>query len=103
MIKSRCKVLCFALFSTAAISACTKDYAPAADASGEAIYKTVCADCHQFDSNDKIFNLSAEKTNIAYIANKVHEGSLRMPKYPNIQGPALERLSIYILENSSTQ
>lgn len=78
------------------------DYTPAADASGEKIFTTVCTECHKPLSGNVAMLLSESMANKDAIIGKVNSGSMRMPSFPNIQGEAADRLAEYILANSDT-
>ena len=80
--------------------ACSREYAPDNNASGEDIYKAACLQCHKPAHNGSIFMLKAEKANKAYIGAKVQYGSLLMPSFPNITGKSLDKLSNFALEQS---
>ena len=84
------------------VSACSKtnDYIPAADASGEDIFKSACIGCHQPKQGGHYFELDQEMANATVIATKIGQGSFAMPAFANIQGDALRRLSEYVLSQS---
>ena len=84
------------------LTACSNEYAPTADASGEDIYKAACMECHKpVEGKDNIYyELTADKKNLAYIEAKISEGSLMMPKFPNLTGNSLKAVSQYALEHS---
>ena len=63
----------------------TNDYAPAAGASGEDIFKAACAECHKKEGG-KIFELSGDKASASAIAKKVTQGGMIMPSYPASRG-----------------
>lgn len=88
---------------TTLLSACDNDYTPVANASGEDIFKAACAECHKADkSNPKIlYSLAPEKANQAAIADKISNGSMMMPRFPNIKGEQLSSISEYVLSHSS--
>lgn len=80
----------------------TNNYAPAAGASGEDIYKAACAECHKKEGG-KIFELSGDKASAAAIAKKVTEGGMMMPSFPNIKAQELAGLGQYVIENSKVK
>jgi cytochrome c551 len=85
------------------IAGCTRDYMPASGASGEQIFASACAECHSTAVKDvpgMLFTLDSDKATPAYIANKVHTGSLIMPKFPHIEGREMRALSGYVLDHS---
>ncbi|WP_198265315.1 c-type cytochrome [sulfur-oxidizing endosymbiont of Gigantopelta aegis] len=88
--------------STLLLAGCSKDFAPETGASGEDIFKNACLDCHKaIEGKDNIhYELTSENKNVDYIASKITEGSLMMPKFPNITGDSLKAVSLYALEHS---
>ena len=87
----------------AVLSGCSKDYTPEANATGEQIYQAACAGCHVKNGQGNIFTFAKANANKAYIAEQIKKGNLRMPKFPNIQGDGLNKLSDYLLSNSGTK
>lgn len=87
-----------------AIAGCSKvnNYTPAAGASGEAIFKAACIECHKIEGG-KIFELSADKASAAAITKKVTEGGLMMPSFPGIKANELTGLGQYVIENSKVK
>lgn len=87
-----------------AMAGCSKtnNYAPAAGASGEDIFKAACAECHKKEGG-KIFELSGDKAGAAAIAKKVTEGGVMMPSFPNIKTEELTGLARYVIENSKVK
>ena len=85
-----------------ALAGCSKtnNYAPAAGASNEDIYKAACFECHKKE-NDKLFELTGENATASAVAKKVTEGGLMMPSFPNIKGEALAGVSQYVIDNSA--
>jgi len=81
----------------------TNDYAPAADASGEAIFGAVCTECHTPISREVVMVIGEGVANKDGIIKKVQSGSRRMSAFPNIQGEAADRLAEYVLANSQTK
>ena len=88
---------------TLLLAGCSRDYTPAAGASGEDIFKAACMECHEaIEGRDNIFyELSSDKKNTKFITNKISSGSLMMPKFPNITGDSLKAISQYALEHSA--
>ncbi len=78
----------------------TSDYSPAAGAKGEDIFRAACVECHK-DTAPKIFELKADEATPATIKQRIAEGNMRMPKFPNIQGESLDKLTEYVLANST--
>lgn len=98
------KKTAFALLALSTVlTACKNDYTPAAEASGEDIFKAACADCHKADqSKPKIyFGLAAENANLAAVSDKINNGSLTMPKFPNITGDKLTAISQFVLDHNA--
>ena len=89
--------------SLALISGCSRDYAPDSKASGEEIYRSACAECHQADETGIIFTIDTKNANPTYIAHKVKTGSLMMPKFPHLKADDLKKLSAYVLEHSRSE
>ena len=86
------------------LAACSRSYTPNTEATGRDIFLEACAECHKAENKDlpgMIFALSTPKANLAYITYKVHEGSLTMPKFPNIRDTQLQTLSDYVLSHST--
>ncbi|SER03231.1 cytochrome c551 [Nitrosomonas sp. Nm51] len=92
-------------FAAAALVGCgsSNDYTPPADASGERIFSTACSECHKPLKGDVAMILSENMANKDALKNKVKNGSMRMPAFPNIQGDAADRLTDYLLENSEVK
>lgn len=80
----------------------TNDYAPAAGASGEDIFKAACAECHKKEGG-KIFELSGDKASASAIAKKVTQGGMIMPSFPNIKTEELAGLGQYVIDNSKVK
>ncbi len=88
------------------LTACSKSYTPPAEAGGEQIFQEACAECHKAENKDApgmIFNLSHKTANLAYITERVHNGSLLMPRFPAITDTKMQALSDYILKHSLIQ
>ena len=89
---------------TIIVAGCTRDYTPESSATGEAIYKAACSECHQAEdpkSPDIYFTLNSKNANANYIAHRVHTGTFMMPKFPNIKGSKMRALSSYVLDHST--
>lgn len=82
------------------LAACSREYTPADTATGEQIYRAACMECHKPAANGSIYTLKTENASAAYIAAKVHSGSLLMPSFPNLKTDDLAKISTYALENS---
>ncbi|HHL45208.1 MAG TPA: cytochrome c [Gammaproteobacteria bacterium] len=80
-----------------------EEYTPAPGATGEDIFKTACAECHEPKEHGKFFELSKEKANPSAIAKTVSKGGFFMPSFPNISGDSLETLSEYVLTISKVE
>ena len=97
------KLLLTAAASTLVLAACTNEYTPSEQSNGEEMFKAACISCHKpVEGRDNIYyQLSADKMNQAYIEAKITNGSLMMPKFPNLTGEALQAVSQYALEHSA--
>jgi len=97
------KLLLLTAATTLLTAGCSRDYTPAAGASGEDIFKAACMECHEaIEGRDNMFyELSSDKKNTDFIAKKISSGSLLMPKFPNITGDSLKAVSQYALEHSA--
>lgn len=84
------------------LSGCSRDYTPAADASGEDIFKGACMECHEpIEGKENIYyELSSDELNINFFSKKVTSGSLLMPKFPNITADKLTAVSQYALDHA---
>lgn len=78
----------------------SRDYTPAADATGEQIFSTACTECHKPVSANVAMALSEKTANKEALIKKFQTGSMRMPSFKNIQGESANRLADYILANS---
>lgn len=96
------KLLLLTATGTLLLAGCSNDYTPTAGASGEAIFKGACIECHEaIEGKENIYyELSADKKNADFIADKVASGSLMMPEFPNITGLSLKAVSQYALDHS---
>ena len=97
------KITSLFIITTALLSlnGCSKDYSPSEKDTGASMYQTACANCHKKDEKGFIFTFSKENANIAYIQQKIANGSMKMPKFPNINAQQAEELGRYLLENSA--
>ena len=89
--------------TTLLIAGCTRDYMPESGTSGELIFKSACVECHNTavkDAPGMLFTLYSNKATPTYISHKVHNGSLMMPKFPNIKDREMQALSEYVLDRS---
>ena len=84
------------------LSGCSNDYTPAANATGEDIFKEACMECHEaVEGKENIFyEIAADKRSTDFFADKISSGSLLMPKFPKINGEKLKAVSQYALERS---
>ncbi len=97
-----CKVILL-LGMALLLSACSKTYTPAPNATGQQIFQQACAECHKADNKETpgmIFILSPEQANVAFIAETLHRRSLLMPEFPNIKNTQMQILSEYVLKHS---
>ncbi len=97
------KLLLLTAGTTLLLAGCSRDYTPVAGATGEDIFKGACMECHEaIEGKDNIFyELSSEKKNADFFADKISSGSLIMPKFPNITGDNLKAVSQYAVEHST--
>lgn len=88
--------------SAIAIVACSDDYTPAPRATAETIYLEACARCHTAnpETPEMYWTINLKNVNDTYIAHKVHTGSLAMPRFPNIKGKSMNKLSAFVLAHS---
>ncbi len=82
------------------LSACSKDYSPAPQASGEQIFAAACAECHKPANNGSLYQLKPEHANLAYISEKIGKGSWLMPAFNRLSADDLLKISTYALEHS---
>ena len=99
------KQILIAAAAVAVLSGCagSKDYAPAAGTSGKEIFSQACVGCHGAISETELttfWEISAENANAAYVAEKITQGSLTMPSFPNIKGAELESITQFVLEHN---
>ena len=90
---------CLTLTVCALLSGCSgsNSYTPAADVPGGKIYADACANCHGAAQK---FEIATDTATIEAVSNKVKEGSIGMPSFPNISGEALKSVSEYVINNS---
>ena len=88
------------LTGCALIAGCSgsNSYTPAAGVPGGKIYADACANCH---SAAQKFEIAADIATIEAVSNKIKQGSLGMPSFPNIQGDALKAVAEYVVKNSA--
>ena len=72
-------------------------------ASAEDIFNKACANCHHPKAGGHYFELDKEMANVDAVANKISQGNLVMPAFPNIQGDSLQSLSEYVLGKSKLE
>lgn len=89
-------LLIFAALSM--LNACSKDYSPEADTTAESMYQSACAECHKKDSAGMIFTFDKQNATTAYISERIAEGNMMMPKFPNIKGEQLKQLRTIFLQ-----
>ena len=93
--------LFFVVFSLSACSS-SNDFMPSPDMTGEDIFNAVCVECHQ-PEGDAIMSVGAFMRDKDKITNKVLQGSMMMPSFPNIQGEPAQKLAEYVLNNSKVK
>lgn len=87
----------------ALLNACSRDYTPEPQASGEEIYQAACAECHKADDKGAIFHIDPKNANPTYVIHKVKSGSLMMPSFPNIKAEDFKKLTAFVLTHSSSE
>lgn len=93
----------FLAISLLSINACSRDYTPLPGSSGEKIFQEACSECHKADNKDApgmIFSLDPANAHEGFIVQRVHTGSIKMPKFPNIKDNDLKQLSAYVLTHN---
>lgn len=83
----------------------SKNYEPAPGTSGQEIFSQACVGCHGAISETELttfWEISAEKANAAYVAEKIGKGSLTMPSFPKIKGAELEAITTFVLEHNKS-
>lgn len=92
--------ICLTLSAVALLTGCggKEEYTPAAGMSGEKIFQEACSRCHSTPADLK---LAPEQIRPKAIIEKVQNGSMMMPAYPNIQGAELDALAEYVSQNAS--
>mgnify|MGYP002395330191 CR=1 FL=1 len=87
--------------STLTLGACSSDeYTPSPGADPKSMFQTACMSCHVATESGKVIALSSENNTPEAVAIKISNGSMSMPKFPNIKGAELEALSEWVVENS---
>ena len=99
------KKMLFAAATAAVLSGCSgsKDYTPAAGASGKDIFAQACIGCHASINETELttfWEITAENANAAYVTGKITQGSMRMPAFPNIKGAELAAITTFVLEHN---
>jgi mono/diheme cytochrome c family protein len=86
----------------AALAGCTSGYIAPSSARGGDIFVDACARCHgPVKGTDNVyFDLDPENLNNQYVAAKVRNGSLRMPKFPGITDAQMESLADFVIGHS---
>ncbi|NOX92468.1 MAG: cytochrome c [Gammaproteobacteria bacterium] len=102
------KKMLFVATTIVALSGCagSKDYTPAAGASGKDIFAQACIGCHGPVSDTELttfWEITTENASAAYITAKINQGSMRMPSFPNIKGAELEAITTFVLEHNKSQ
>lgn len=82
------------------LAACSRDYSPEPQATGEQIFQATCAECHKPANNGSLFSLNAEKDNLAYLNQKIGQGSWLMPAFKQFNSDDLTKISTYVMEHS---
>jgi len=83
-----------------ALVACSRDYHPEPQATGEQIFQAACAECHKPANNGSLFSLTTEKDNLAYLNQKISQGSWLMPAFKQFSSDDLTKISTYVMEHS---
>jgi len=85
-----------ALALAATLVGCSDDdYTPKAGLSAEQIYEEACESCHGTNGHGKLgflFSVAGAEASPAHIAQRIAEGGVIMPAFPNIPQP--ERLAL---------
>ncbi|MEY4210079.1 MAG: hypothetical protein RLZ92_458 [Pseudomonadota bacterium] len=82
------------------LAACSRDYSPEPQATGEQIFQAACAECHKPANNGSLFSLTTEKDNLAYLSQKISQGSWLMPGFKQFNSDDLTKISTYVMEHS---
>ena len=80
--------------------ACSRDYRPEPQATGEQIFQAACSECHKPANNGSLFSLTTEKDNLTYLSEKVSQGSWLMPAFKQFNSDDLIKISTYVMEHS---
>ncbi|MFM8342805.1 MAG: c-type cytochrome [Methylomonas sp.] len=75
------------------LAACSRDYRPEPQATGEQIFQAACAECHKPANNGSLFSLTTEKDNLAYLNQKISQGSWLMPAFKQFSSDGLTKIS----------
>lgn len=90
----------FLMVALLILAACSRDYSPEPQATGEQIFQATCAECHKPANNGSLFSLNAEKDNLAYLNQKISQGSWLMPGFKQFSSDDLTKISTYVMEHS---
>lgn len=99
-------MLCVA--AVVVLSGCSgsKDYTPAAGASGKDIFTQACVGCHAPVSDTELtifWEMAIENATADSVKTKITGGSARMPSFPNIKGAELEAIATFVLEHNKSE
>lgn len=102
------KKITFVAAGAALLSACagSEDFTPPPTATALDIHNMACASCHgpvQHNGETYFWEITAENANTAYIKDKVSNGSMMMPSFPNIKGEKLDTLVAFVLEKNKAE
>jgi len=102
------KKMLYIAATVVALSGCSgsKDYTPAAGASGKDIFAQACISCHASINETELttfWEMTTENTNAAYVTAKITQGSMRMPSFPNIKGAELDAITAFVLEHNKSK
>jgi len=91
-----------AIISMGVLTACSNSYQPAKNATAKRIYDEACAECHVGtpEAPRKYWVINSKNANKTYISYKVRAGGLIMHRFPNINKDDLDKLSVFVLQNS---
>lgn len=78
--------------------ACSNEYTPENQTSGEQIFLNACLQCHPPAKNGNFFSLNPKNANNDYISNKIKFGSLFMPAFSKLSPQDLTKISRFVLE-----
>ncbi len=102
------KKMLYVAAAAVVLSGCSgsKDYTPATGASGKDIFAQACIGCHPSISETELttfWEISADNATTAYVTDKITQGSLRMPSFPNIKGAELEAIAAFVLKHNKSK